>query len=94
MIKTLCIAMIIIGFILMVYSGFDLMNGLHNMDIGYNLKILEARGDYMVDIGSDGIKRDSDEIYSLGFNQVKSNFKWLVSSFGMILIGVWNIRGE
>ncbi len=71
--------------------------GFHNVDIGYNIEIINSKHDLnLIDMGVDGKLRTGMDSYLLGLNQMRQGFLLFgLSSFLLgFLIPILKFRGE
>ncbi len=51
-------------------------DGIHNVDLGFNMKIWEGESNTkIIDLGSDGNYRSGTELIQLGYNQIDKGYK-------------------
>lgn len=90
---TTLILMIFIALLLLISYVMVFGKGMHNMDLGQNIRFLEARLNVkLIDLGSDGEYRTREELFILGKRQVEKSV-WLIilSSLllGFLLGAIW-----
>lgn len=85
-IKYLLFGIMFLSFILALHSVYILMTGMHNVDLGQNIRYLNAEyGLTLVDTNSAGIQWSGEEMYIYGQNNIKEAF-WKLG-LAMFLIG-------
>ena len=80
LVKFAVFLLVILG-VLLIYSSLEMFfAGTHNLDMSYNIANINGWFDTaLMDVGSDGIIRTSEELHSLGLFQVKMALKILFS---------------
>lgn len=77
----------ILAVICMLFGLFVFDNGFHSMDIGHNMRYLDAVLDInLIDISLQGDTSDSIEAYNLGAWQMRLGF--LIFGVGTFMFGV------
>ena len=83
------IVILVIGIYLLSFYSFAIMNGIHNIDLGFNIKNMNCKyNKNYIDIGSDEKQYTSEQLYSIGSKQVIDNVHNLFKAYSFIIIGV------
>lgn len=74
-IPTLIASILIVSVIFMIYSVYLFSIGFHNIDVGQNIRYLNAEfGLDLIDITNQNINMQGIELYQIGIKQMKSGF--------------------
>lgn len=87
----------IVGFLFLFHGVITFYIGVHNIDLGYNIRVINAEYDLkLIDIRTDFQRWDATTMYIAGLNQQRDGF--LMSIAGALLFGVsmssMRFRGE